>query len=119
MTIKVFADFFHDEKAISFLDDGWDSMQIGGVTKVLQKQSIVCKLTISSQNFTCNFHYTRYHKVATSKCTPLDMDLNSYQESASISFFEVYHEDTLITLLNTFDYLLHRLETTSATRKIC
>ena len=48
MSIEVFADFFHDEevrttptmficksrKALNFLDDGWDSMQIGGVVLV-------------------------------------------------------------------------------------
>lgn len=80
MSIEVFVDFFHEsdeevrttptmficksKKALNFLDDGWESMQLGGVISVLQKQSIVCKLIISSQNFTCNFHYTRYHKVA-------------------------------------------------------
>jgi len=77
MPIEVFAYFFHEEvrttptmfickseKALNFLDDGWDSMQLGGVISVLQKQSIICKLIISSQNFTCNFHYTRYHMQA-------------------------------------------------------
>ena len=75
-------------------------MQTGGVLSVVQKQSIVCKLIISSMNFSCSFHYTRYHKVA-GELTPLDMDLNSYQEDASISL-EVCYEGRLITILSTF-----------------
>ena len=75
-------------------------MQIGEVIMVLQKQSIVCKLTISSQNFTCSFHYSRYHKVI-DELTPLEMDLSSYQEIASVGL-EVFYEGRLITILSTF-----------------
>ena len=114
MPIEVFAKFFHYEeikttptmfickfeKALNFLDDGWDSMQIGGVIKVLQKQSIVCELITSSQNFTCNFHYTRYHKIA-GELTPLNMHLNSYQEDALVQL-EVFYEGRLMIILSTF-----------------
>ena len=114
MPIEVFVEFFSDEevrttptmfickseKALNFLDDGWDSMQTGGVISILQKHSIVCKLVISSQNFTCNFHYTRYHKVA-GQITPLDMDLNTSQEDDLVGL-EVFYEGRLITVLSTF-----------------
>ena len=114
MPIEVFADFFHDEevrttptmfickskRALDFLDDGWDKMQTGGVLLALQKQSVVCKLIISSMNFSCSFHYTRYHKVA-GELTPLDMDLSSYREDVSVGL-EVCYEGRLITILSTF-----------------
>ena len=88
------------EKASNFLDDGWDSMQTHEFISLLQKQSIVSKLIISSQNFTCNFHYTRYHKVV-GELTPLYMDLNSYQEDASLGL-EAFYEVRMIAILSTF-----------------
>lgn len=114
MPLEVFVDFFCDEvirttptmfickseNALDFLDDGWDNRQTCGVISVVQKRSIVCKLIISSQNFTCNFHYRRYHKAA-GKLTPLDMDLTSDPEYASLHL-EVFYEGTLITILSTF-----------------
>ena len=51
-------------------------------------------------NFSCSFHYTRYHKVA-GDLTPLDMDMNTYQEDASVGL-EVCYEGRLITILSTF-----------------
>lgn len=114
MPVEVFVDFFGEEgirttptmficrseEALDFLDDGWESKQTGGVISVLQKKSIVCKLIIGSQNFTCNFHYRRYHSVA-GEVTPLDMDLNPDQENSAVAL-EVFYEGSMITILSTF-----------------
>lgn len=94
MPITVFIDFFANaevrisrtmfsvkvldsESVLEFVDNGWNTKTVNGITCSVQENSIACKYMIHSQNFIMTFYYRRWHYVS-GQLTPLDQDMEDF-----------------------------------------
>ena len=111
MPLHVFIDFFHDEvlrktetmyvckseSCLDFLDDAWDIQDCEGILCKVDKQSVVCKCMIASQNFIVSFHYLRWHMV-TGHLVAMDQDLRDVV-SNPLRAIEVMCQNQLVTVV--------------------
>ena len=97
MPIIVFVDCFHNAEVrksrtmfsvktldsanvLEFVDEGWNTKTVNGITCNVQAGSVACKYMIGTQNFIMSFYYRRWHYVG-GQLTPLDQDMEDFIDS--------------------------------------
>ena len=83
------------ETCLDFLEKNWDIKNDAGIICKIVRESLICKYTLTTQNFAITFRYARHHFV---RWNPVAIDQNIANEE--ILNLEIYIGDELLTLLS-------------------